>query len=582
VVAFLFVISPMNVSRIALCRIGFLCVWVLLCCAGPAWAQQGGQDYWQWTGRALAVPNAAVSRKCITISNSAIYVGTLNASSKCTTVEQYTLAGAFTKTWTAAFTDVDGLASDTAGNVYAFDKGASRVRVFDAGGTQIRSFGTAGSGDGQFSASSGSMVHAIAVDDALNVYVADWGNRRVVVFDSSGTFKLKFGSQGDLPGQFQDGPAAVAWCSDGSIVAYDSPAGWYHLINFSESGSYIKRSPQETGYSYGESLTKSALFGFGGDKIFSASRDGLLIVGVETGAWVGVSGSSRVFQVNNFNRVAVCTFPSWATTRGGAFDSSGNFWAVRDKAVECLERRMRFDAHKPVKALPQPLILKVSQVPGSTVVDIDYTVTDTDSTTVETQMVAFTGGTRSLSALVLPKTFPSGKAGVLGVGTPTGTPLRVSWDAAADIAGLNFTTLAFEILAKDDRDLVGAHYVTIPSDAANLTSLKISNSPVLDSDLFDLWLWLLAQGDTRVSLSSAKVVLTSTGQSYISGLPSLLSGTSVANTAHNGSVTTTQGRQFAYKLMNARAITAAEKTRAAAGNFKLGSVSDNSIISLAP
>jgi hypothetical protein len=184
--------------------------------------------------------------------------------------------------------------------------------------------------------------------------------------------------------------------------------------------------------------------------------------------------------------------------------------------------------------------------------------------------------------LVVPKTFPSGKAGALGPGIPTGTPLRVRWDAAADISGLNFTTLAFEILARDDRDLIGAHYVTIPSDAKSPTPLKISNSPVLEQDLFDLWLWLLAQGDTRVSLSAAKVVLTSTGQSYINGLPPLLSGTSVVNTAHNGSLTTTQGRQFAYKLMNARAITAAEKARAAAGNFKLGPVNDNSVISLAP
>jgi hypothetical protein len=56
----------------------------------------------------------------------------------------------------------------------------------------------------------------------------------------------------------------------------------------------------------------------------------------------------------------------------------------------------------------------------------------------------------------------------------------------------------------------------------------------------------------------------------------------VLNTVHNGTTTTTQGRQFAYKLMNARAITAAEKARAAAGNFKLGSVNDNSVISLTP
>lgn len=573
----------MNRFRKALIRLRLLSVWLLLCCLESAWAQQGGQDNWQWTGRALAVPDVTVSRKCITISASAVYIGTLNSSFKCTAVEQYTLAGAFTKKWPVAFTDVDGLASDNSGNVYVFDKGASKVRVFDAGGTQIRSFGSAGSGDGQFSAASGYMVHAIAVDAAQNVYVADWGNRRIQAFDSNGNFKLKFGAQGDLPGQFKDGPAAVAWSPDDGLLVYDNLPTWYHISVFSTTGSYLRRTPQLTDTNLsGEYYSRRADFGYGGLWAFCVSRDGVLMVGAETGSYAGLPGASRAFQTNTLAAIGYAKFVSSVDTRGGAFDPAGNYWAVRDKAVECLERRMRFDGYKPVKALPQPVILKVSQVPGSTVVDVDYMVTDTDSPTVETQMVAFTGGTRSLSHLVLPKTFPAGKAGVLGAGVPTGTPLRVRWDAAADIPGLNFTRLAFEILARDDRELVGVHYVTIPSDATNPAPLKISNGPVGDADLFDVWLWLLAQGDTRVSLSAAKVMLTATGQSYISGLPPLLSGTSVANTAHNGAVTTIQGRQFAYKMMNVRAITAAEKARAAAGNFKLSLVSDNSVISLAP
>ena len=563
---------------------------VLLCGAllflgSTAQAQQGGQDNWQWAGRSLAVPSPAVSRKCITISDAAIYVGTLNASSKCTAIEQYTLAGAYTKTWTTAFIDIGGLAVDNLGNVHAFDQGAAAVKVFDSAGTLLRTWGTAGVADGQFSATSGYMVHAIAVDELKNVYVADWGNRRIQVFDSAGIFKLKFGQQGDLPGQFQNGPAAAAYSPDGFVLAYDTPSNWYHVSQFTPGGTFVKRTVQNTNSSaYVDSFYSRADYGYGGDKAFAVSRDGLLLIGAETTTGFGATaGASRVFQANSIALSAsIVVFSSFVTTRGAAFDGSGNVWAVRDKVVECLERRMRFDVYSPVKTPPQPLVLKVSQQPGASVVDIDYQVTAPGTATVETALVAFMGGVRTWDKLVVPKTFTVPTAGVLGAGVPTGTKLRVSWDAAPDMPGQNFATMAFEMLAKDDRDIVGVHYVTLPPDAGNPTALKISNKPVQDADLWDLFLWLLAKGDPRLSVSTTKVMLTAAGQTFIAGAPALLSGTSVVNTVHNGSLITTQGRQFAYLLLNCRPITAAEKTRAAAGNFNLNSVTDNSVISLAP
>lgn len=532
----------------------------------------------------LALPN--VSRKCITISDAAIYVGALSASSKCTAIEQYTLAGAYTKTWTTAFTDVGGLAVDNLGNVYAFDQGAAAVKVFDSAGTLLRTWGTAGAADGQFSATSGYMVHAIAVDELKNVYVADWGNRRIQVFDSAGIFKLKFGQQGDLPGQFQNGPAAVAYSPDGFVLAYDTPSNWYHVSQFTSGGTFVKRTVQNTNSSaLVDSFYSRADYGYGGDKAFAVSRDGLLLIGSETATAYGATtaGASRVFQANSITlSSSAAVFPSVVTTRGAAFDPSGNIWSVRDKVVECLERRMRFDVYSPVKTPTQPLILKVSQQPGASVVDIDYQVTAPGTATVETALVAFMGGVRSWDKLVVPKTFTIPTAGVLGAGVPTGTKLRVSWDAAPDMPGQNFASMAFEMLAKDDRDIVGVHYVTLPPDAGNPAALKISNKPVQDTDLWDLFLWLLAKGDPRLSVSTTKVMLTAAGQTFIAGAPGLLGGTSVVNTVHNGSVITTQGRQFAYLLLNCRAITAAEKTRAAAGNFNLNSVTDNSVISLAP
>jgi hypothetical protein len=190
------------------------------------------------------------------------------------------------------------------------------------------------------------------------------------------------------------------------------------------------------------------------------------------------------------------------------------------------------------------------------------------------------GGTRSFSKLVVPKTFTASTAGKLGAGVPTGVPHRVSWNAPADLVGQTFANLAFEVIAKDDRSELGVHYVVIPPDANNPAPLRISNKPVQDNDLADVWYWLLASGDPRVALSGGSVALTSAGQTYVSGAPTPLTGTNVANVAHNGTVSTLQGRAFVYKMVNCRPVTAAEKTRALAGKYNLNSVTDNSVVSL--
>ena len=129
-----------------------------------AWGQ--GQDNWErQTQRKLATPDTTTIRKCITISKSGIYVGkSSDGGNSGVGVEQYALSGAYVKTWATTFTNIGGLASDGEGNVYVFDQGAGKVLVFDANGTAVRNFGSPGTADGQFSTSSGYMVHAITVD----------------------------------------------------------------------------------------------------------------------------------------------------------------------------------------------------------------------------------------------------------------------------------------------------------------------------------------------------------------------------------------------------------------------------------
>jgi NHL repeat len=541
------------------------------------------QDYWEaGTDRKLATPDTTTARKCLAISSNGFYVGKLNASSKAVAIEQYAANGSFTKTWTTTFTDLGGLSVDIDGKVYAFDQGAAKVYVFDAQGTQVRTFGSAGTGDGQFATNSAYMVSAIAVDEAKNVFVADRGNSRVQVFDSSGSFKMKFGGQGDLPGQFRSGPVAVAVSPSGGVLAQD--AGWHHLVKFSADGKVLKRSNGSYAEGDGFDAGGNSAYGNGADQIFAISSDGLLVVGAEATSytWFGKTGRSTIFDSDSLLTRGTLEFRTNPGTRGAAFDPAGNFWAVHDKAVECIERRMRFGAHKPSKPLPQPLVTQVSQTPGSKIVDIVYRVVDSDSSTVTTALVGFTDGVRSWEKMVIPKAFTGSVSGELGSGVSSGTIHTLHWNAAADMVGKNFATLSFVALAKDDRPEVGVHYVSIPPDAVNSATLKISHKPVQDDDLKDLWTWLLGKGDARVAISGNTVVLTDAGKTYVTGAPLPLSGTSVANVVHNGSTTTTQGRAFAYKLINCRPVTAEEKTRANAGRYNLESVNDYSVVSLTP
>jgi len=61
-------------------------------------------------------------------------------------------------------------------------------------------FGSFGTGNGQFQVPQG-----VAVDSAGNIYVADTRNSRIQVFDSSGNFLFKFGGFGSWDGDGRTG-----------------------------------------------------------------------------------------------------------------------------------------------------------------------------------------------------------------------------------------------------------------------------------------------------------------------------------------------------------------------------------------
>lgn len=97
------------------------------------------------------------------------------------------------------------------GSVYVSD-GYRNTRVieFDSSGQFVREWGQPGSGPGQFN-----VPHGIAVDTGGRVFVADRGNARIQVFDSTGRFLAAW--QGDSLGR----PWAVRIGADGFIYVVD-------------------------------------------------------------------------------------------------------------------------------------------------------------------------------------------------------------------------------------------------------------------------------------------------------------------------------------------------------------------------
>jgi len=106
------------------------------------------------------------------------------------------------------------VASD--GDLYVADSGHHRIVVFNAAGSYVWEFGALGSSPGRFD-----LPSDVVVDPDGTAYVADTNNHRVQVFDGLGIFVAAWGSLGSSGGAL-DTPKGIALGTDGEVLVADT------------------------------------------------------------------------------------------------------------------------------------------------------------------------------------------------------------------------------------------------------------------------------------------------------------------------------------------------------------------------
>ena len=143
------------------------------------------------------------------------------------------------------------------GSVFVADTWNHRIQKFTEDGEPIKTWGQYGQPSPDLPESKGWFwgPRGIAADSEGRVFVADTGNKRIVVFDEDGNYITDFGSAGLDPGQF-DEPVGVAIAPSGIVYVTDTWNQRIQAFTPSEDGALYLPTAQ---------WDVNAWFGLGGN-----------------------------------------------------------------------------------------------------------------------------------------------------------------------------------------------------------------------------------------------------------------------------------------------------------------------------
>jgi DNA-binding beta-propeller fold protein YncE len=194
--------------------------------------------------------------------------------------------GTFNEPW--------GVAVGPDGSVYVSDTWNHRIQKFTKDGKPITMWGQYGQPTPDIPESKSYFwgPRGVAVNLQGQVFVADTGNKRIVVFDSDGKYITEFGSAGLDPGQF-DEPVGVAVADDGTVFVTDT---WNQRIQSfipsSDGTVYAPLQQWDVNAWFGQSLDNKPFIAVGKDKhVFITDPEGYRVIEfTDTGEFVRTWG----------------------------------------------------------------------------------------------------------------------------------------------------------------------------------------------------------------------------------------------------------------------------------------------------
>ena len=396
-----------------------------------------------------------------------------------------------------------GITLDGQGRIYVGDNENDRVQVFENNGSFVRSIGN----NQVFSSPWG-----VAVAEDGTLYVSDSEADRIFIFDSTDNLIGSWGETGSLSPQLNH-PAGLQIGPDGDLYVADynnrsikrfSVSGELKLhIDLRQHGGNGNSHPN-----FGAWPTSVAVRADG--MIFTSACDG--------------SSRTEFWAFDKFGTKIWNTTVSFGNNRGlVAINGMGDFTWVFEKS----RKYRRF--HSSYRAgpgfmedgIPYPMLISATQEFETTDLDIVYKVTDMDDANVTTGLLAYIDGDTSFENIIIPKTFIGDVTGKIGQNVDVNVTHSLSWDMPQDW-NASVGTVAVEVFAKDERDLLDLHFVEIPADENNATPLTINRFPLKNQDFLAAYRYMLATGDPEIKLERGVLMKSDTNSTPVS--PASLSG----------------------------------------------------------